>query len=1233
MNFKYQLLTFFAILCFGSANSQAYQSYVLDSTIAYKWELFEPAAPAEIITLSGEDEVYAVTLPFPFRYFDSTYSAAFVSINGNVTFGRNYSQSDFNREHLCNPVSQLYNPAGNQDALNPDNFIAVFWDDLFLDPACKPVGGGTAKLAYRTIGTAPNREFIIVWDYFVRSGDLAPCATVAPDYSSQLNVELRLFERTNVIEVHLKNNQLTGVQQATIAVENAAGDYAEYAHCSAANPPGPGPKGYRFTPSLNPPLAVPTAGYCAANGESCALPALRWINKVTLSNLVNPSQCSASGYSDFTSVGAAKLDSGVSYQLTVNVKTFTNAGYTCRAWIDWDRDTTFNGANELYQLAGTSSGAATGDGIYTGVITVPAGTDTGLVRMRIRHVFATGNLEPCGADAIGEVEDYHISVGIPLTGYCSAEGGDCDTAYAQASPNFDHITSVTIQTDATNIVNPSGCNSGYGDFTGDNTLWVNWSGGNQYTVVLKRKVPGYVFGKAKAFVDWNQDFDFDDAGEAFVGVANIVDSTSTFVINSPSGIPIGFTRMRLRTTSSQTSTGEPCGVQKLGEVEDYTVVITDPNITPPACVSNTSPADGATNLCQTQKLIWNKVTDADGYTLNLWQENPMVVLVSDLNKIDPDTSYVISSPLDVGKTYVWTIVPYNADGDAFNCDTLRFTISPDLDPTAMILPNFDTIFQCTSTALQLDGNPQQGTQPYSHSWNGSNNSLLSDTAIANPIFAGASSGNYKYKYIVSDNKGCQGKDSVVISIIPAVASGNLVADDNSLCDGGSTVFTHSGFVGNVTIQDSTAGMPWTDVVLSQPAVNRYSTGSLNETTYYRAIASAGSCADTSAALTITVNPIPADPIVVANGPTTFCFGDSVGLIVTNYSTGLVWNDPNRTTGPNLVVKMARSYAVNYTDGNGCSSVSPSITINVNASPNKPQIQILGNPNTCLGDTLVLFVNNPNNDNLLWNDGAATANDSLVVFTAGNYQVTASKFGCSTKSDVLTLLFNFKPAKPIISQVGPSQPCEGDQVQLVSSYSSGISWNNSSTNDTILVTSNGTFNVTYTDGSGCSSTSDNYSVNFAATPATPTVIQVGDSLMSSVSGFVYQWIGPLGPINGANRRFYKPTISGNYRVVVYTQEGCGSAQSSPYFFSGTGISESILQGITVYPNPVNQTLTIDNVYGDNLEVVLYNTIGKEILRTKTTGSSTSIDLSELAAGAYLLKFSSDKGQLMKTIIKN
>lgn len=82
------------------------------------------------------------------------------------------------------------------------------------------------------------------------------------------------------------------------------------------------------------------------------------------------------------------------------------------------------------------------------------------------------------------------------------------------------------------------------------------------------------------------------------------------------------------------------------------------------------------------------------------------------------------------------------------------------------------------------------------------------------------------------------------------------------------------------------------------------------------------CADTCA-FTVTVNPIPAQPVIISSP--TLCEGVPITLTVTNYASNISWNTGANTTS--IVVSAAGVYTATYTDPvTGCTS-SKNIKIN------------------------------------------------------------------------------------------------------------------------------------------------------------------------------------------------------------------------------------------------------------------------------------------------------------------
>ena len=135
--------------------------------------------------------------------------------------------------------------------------------------------------------------------------------------------------------------------------------------------------------------------------------------------------------------------------------------------------------------------------------------------------------------------------------YCAASGG-CD----------EYISNVTVGT----INNSSACD-GYADYTAMSTDMVTGAG---YGITVTIGNP-YSSDKGGLWVDWNQDLDFDDAGEAIVGPTDWAGSGPyVATITPPPGAATGQTRMRVRL---QYSGGDPlpCGSTSYGEVEDYSI--------------------------------------------------------------------------------------------------------------------------------------------------------------------------------------------------------------------------------------------------------------------------------------------------------------------------------------------------------------------------------------------------------------------------------------------------------------------------------------------------------------------------------------------------------------------------------------------------------------------------------------------------------------------------------------
>jgi hypothetical protein len=147
------------------------------------------APPGTETTLSlGKDTDSGNISFFNFDFFGTTYNQLRIGSNGLIGLGTGA---------VTNPAIQTL-----PDGTNPNNIIAAIWDDMT----------GTGTIKYWTIGSAPNRTFIIDFN-LIRTGGL---------YSAIAQV--KLFETTNVIEIHTQTALFaTNGNLATQGIENSTG--------------------------------------------------------------------------------------------------------------------------------------------------------------------------------------------------------------------------------------------------------------------------------------------------------------------------------------------------------------------------------------------------------------------------------------------------------------------------------------------------------------------------------------------------------------------------------------------------------------------------------------------------------------------------------------------------------------------------------------------------------------------------------------------------------------------------------------------------------------------------------------------------------------------------------------------------------------------------------------------------------------------------------------------------
>ncbi len=80
----------------------------------------------------------------------------------------------------------------------------------------------------------------------------------------------------------------------------------------------------------------------------------------------------------------------------------------------------------------------------------------------------------------------------------------------------------------------------------------------------------------------------------------------------------------------------------------------------------------------------------------------------------------------------------------------------------------------------------------------------------------------------------------------------------------------------------------------------------------------------------------------------------------------------------------------------------------------------------------------------------------------------------------------------------------------------------------------------------------------------------------------------------------------------------------------GLDESVIDGVSVYPNPSEGLITVTNDKGLNNSIEVFSITG-EVIFTGEVTAQTTIDLSDNGAGVYLVKVSNETGSLVERVV--
>jgi len=115
-----------------------------------------------------------------------------------------------------------------------------------------------------------------------------------------------------------------------------------------------------------------------------------------------------------------------------------------------------------------------------------------------------------------------------------------------------------------------------------------------------------------AWIDYNLDGDFDDAGEQIISEQTVANNATTAPVSFtvPTNNVIGITSVRFRICDGSGDCNTPTGPASNGEVEDYAVTLS-PDYTPLNCDAEAYMVQGSTSLWTTVQLVDGSITTSD----------------------------------------------------------------------------------------------------------------------------------------------------------------------------------------------------------------------------------------------------------------------------------------------------------------------------------------------------------------------------------------------------------------------------------------------------------------------------------------------------------------------------------------------------------------------------------------------------------------------------------------------
>ena len=554
------------------------------------------------------------------------------------------------------------------------------------------------------------------------------------------------------------------------------------------------------------------------------------------------------------------------------------------------------------------------------------------------------------------------------------------------------------------------------------------------------------------------------------------------------------------------------------------------------------------------------ITDANGCTTTNFANiaPPSTPLTASIANVIPVQCFGVASGSATAApsggtapyTYVWNTVPAQSTATAVNLGAGSYTatITDNNGCTANASVNIVQPANGVSASIGNvspvscfnagDGaatvSASGGAAPYTYTWN---TIPVQTSAIGSNFAAGT------WIATVADANGCTDTQSVTISE-PAPLAASLSNMNNVPCFGGSN--------GTATAVASGGTTPYSWSWNSTPVQTTASAGNLPAGAYVLTVTDNNNCQDTVHATINEPSPITA----LVNMQNALCQG-STGAATALPAGGTPpysynWSTTPVQTSATVSNLSAGSYFLSVTDANGCTYydtvtvVPPAAAVVANAVM-QSDVSCFGGNN---GSALATTTGGTAPYNYAWNTVPPQSTAAATGLSAGTYTVTITDDnGCfDTATVVIT-----EPSQINVLTTDIRGTCPGVTNGMASAFASGGTspytylWNTTpaQTTDTVSALLPGTYTVSVTDGSGCTSSGTVIISSFPAplVDAGPdkTLCEGESTTLSATGAQQYTWSGTAAiSCTTCSTPSTTPLVDAVYTVYGTDVNGCSDS---------------------------------------------------------------------------------------------